>query len=197
LLRDEKEKKLKIIAERISICKDCNLFLERKKTVPGEGNPDASIVFFGEGPGFNEDEEGRPFVGAAGSLLEEKIKFLGLKRSDVFITNVIKCRPPGNRNPEPEEINSCKKFFLAQISIIKPKIVVTLGKFSTEVMIGQEFGKISQIHGQIFYQEKCNLIVFPTFHPAAALRNGDFRDLFDRDFEKLKIFIEKEGFLKS
>ncbi len=140
------EEILKEIAAEVSICTKCNLCKSRTKAVPGEGDPHAKVMFIGEGPGFHEDKQGRPFVGPAGHFLEELLASINLKRSDVFITNVVKCRPPDNRDPLPEEINACNDYLDRQIAAIKPKVIVTLGRYSMAKFFGNE--KISTIHGR-------------------------------------------------
>lgn len=173
----------------IDIAKNCT------KAVPGEGNPDAKIMFIGEGPGFNEDQQGRPFVGAAGKLLEKSLLAIGLSRQEVYITNIVKYRPPENRDPFPEEIEACKNWLDRQISVIHPQIIVTLGRFSMAKFLGPQ--SISRIHGQSRYTtwesqlgnletEQFTIVVFPVFHPAAALRRGEVMREFIADFQKLK-----------
>src|SRR6266436_8303757 len=140
------EEILKEIAVEVSTCPLCDLCKTGTKAVPGEGNPHARIFFIGEGPGFHEDQQGRPFVGPAGQFLEELLASINLKRSDVFITNVVKCRPPGNRDPLPEEINACNDYLDRQIAAIDPQVIVTLGRYSMVKFFGNE--KISTIHGR-------------------------------------------------
>ncbi len=140
------EEILREIAAEVSVCTKCDLSKNRTKAVPGEGNPHAEIFFIGEGPGFHEDQQGRPFVGPAGQFLEELLASINLKRSDVFITNVVKCRPPGNRDPLPEEINACNDYLDRQIAAIDPQVIVTLGRYSMVKFFGNE--KISAIHGR-------------------------------------------------
>lgn len=164
--------------------------------VMGEGNPDADIVFIGEAPGKNEDEQGRPFVGAAGKFLNEMLAEAGLKRDDVYITNIVKYRPPNNRDPEPAEKAAFWPYLLQQLKVINPRIVVTLGRHSMEYFLPSQ--KISQIHGQpkriAFGNEK--LVIMPLFHPAAALYNGSMKQTLIDDFTKLPAVVaqlEKEG----
>lgn len=151
--------------------------------VPGEGNPDTDIMFIGEGPGKNEDEQGRPFVGAAGKFLDELIELAGYKRGDVFIANVIKHRPPGNRDPLPDEIEAYKPWLEEQVAIIQPKLFVTLGRYSMEWMLGPGLS-ISKIHSQP-KRNKRGQIVMPMYHPAAALYRGDLRSVLAADFAKI------------
>ena len=177
---------LKKIAEEVSVCEKCKLHYSRQKGVPGEGPPDADIVFIGEGPGFHENVQGRPFVGAAGQFLEELLETIGMKREDVFITNVVKCRPPGNRDPEPEELKACKGYLDRQLEAIKPKVVVTLGRFSMARYIAN--AQISHIHGQA--RRINGLLVIPFYHPAAALHRPSLRAEVEEDFAKLPGLIK-------
>jgi len=150
--------------------------------VPGEGNPDTDILFIGEGPGKNEDEQGRPFVGAAGKFLDELIGIAGYKREDVFIANVVKHRPPGNRDPLPQEIEAYRPWLEEQINIIRPKLFVTLGRFSMEWLLGPGHS-ISKIHGQP--KRRGGKVVMPMYHPAAALYRGNLRQVLKEDFAKI------------
>ncbi len=160
------------------------------KCVPGEGNPDAELLFIGEAPGKDEDLSGRPFVGRSGQLLRTNIRRVGFLEADVFIANVVKHRPPENRDPTPEEIEACRPFLDSQISIINPKLIVTVGRFS----MGKFFPdtKISQIHGRVFKVtwNNSNNFVYPLYHPAAALRSTAMRQAFERDFDKLPKILE-------
>lgn len=169
------------LCEEIASCQRCVLSQSRKNAVPGEGPDDADIVFIGEGPGFHEDQQGRPFVGAAGHFLEELLEGIGLRREDVYICNVIKCRPPGNRDPLPEEIEACKPYLDRQIEIISPRMIVTLGRFSMERYFPG--AKISQIHGQARKIE--GIIYYPMYHPAAALHQPRWRQLVQDDVLKI------------
>jgi uracil-DNA glycosylase len=184
------EEVIKQIANEVAVCVECDLHHSRKNAVAGEGPADAEIVFIGEGPGFHENEQGRPFVGAAGKLLEDLLGSIGLTRNDVFITNIVKCRPPGNRDPLPDEINTCTGLFLErQIQAINPKVVVTLGRYSLERYLPKV--KISSVHGQAF-KVKGRLVV-PMYHPAAALHQGSLRPVLERDFARLPELIAKSG----
>src|ERR1700704_1305710 len=140
------EEILQEVAAEVSTCSKCKLCKGRTKAVPGEGNPDAKILFIGEGPGQNEDQQGRPFVGPAGQFLDELLASINLKRSDVFITNVVKCRPPGNRDPESEEIAACNDYLDRQIAALQPQVIVTLGRYSMAKFFPGE--KVSAIHGR-------------------------------------------------
>lgn len=154
----------------------------------GTGNPQADIMFVGEAPGFYEDREGVPFVGAAGKLLTELLQSVGLSRSDIFIANVIKCRPPNNRDPLPDEIDTCKPFLLQQIEFIRPKLVCTLGNFATQTLLEKKVG-ITKVRGQAI--PLANFVVFPLLHPAAALHQGNLRVPLKEDFQKLKTVLEQ------
>ena len=177
------------LAKEISACTLCLLAQTRTKAVPGDGPERAAIMFIGEGPGFHEDQQGRPFVGAAGQFLTELLQSIGLQREDVYITNVVKCRPPGNRDPEPEEIEACRAYLDRQIAAIKPKVIVTLGRFSMARAFPNE--KISNIHGK---PRKVDGIVYvPMFHPAAALHQPALRKTVEEDFAQLpKILADLE-----
>ena len=177
---------LQKIAEDVSKCKKCDLHHSREKGVPGEGPSDAEIMLIGEGPGFHENMQGRPFVGAAGELLVELLASIGLTREQVFITNVVKCRPPSNRDPSLEELRACSPFLDKQIQIINPKVIVTLGRFSMAKFLPG--AKISEIHGKPF-TVKGKLIV-PFFHPAAALHRPSLRVTVEENFNKLPDLIK-------
>ncbi|MGE5124054.1 MAG: uracil-DNA glycosylase family protein [Acidobacteriaceae bacterium] len=175
------------IAGEVSICTRCMLHHSRKLAVPGEGPVDAEIMFIGEGPGFHENEQGRPFVGAAGSYLEELLATINLKRTEVFITNVVKCRPPNNRDPLPDELVACSDYLERQIQVINPKVIVTLGRYSMARFLPN--AKISDVHGQA-YKIKGRLVV-PMFHPAAALHQPSLKISVERDFARLPGLIAK------
>ena len=181
------EATLEQIAREVSVCERCMLHHSRKLAVPGEGPANADILFIGEGPGFYENEQGRPFVGAAGKYLEELLAKINLKREDVFIANVIKCRPPSNRDPLPDELAACSDYLERQIQAINPKVIVTLGRFSMARFLPN--AKISDIHGQSF-KIKGRLVV-PMFHPAAALHQPSLRTSVERDFLGLPDLIAK------
>lgn len=171
-------------------CQRCQLSAGRTQVVFGTGNPHASIMFVGEAPGFYEDREGVPFVGAAGKLLTELLQSIGLERSDIYIANVIKCRPPNNRDPLPDEIDTCKPFLLQQIELIQPKLVCTLGNFATQTLLERKVG-ITKVRGQVIQLE--HFVVFPLLHPAAALHQGNLRVPLKEDFQKLKAVLEEMG----
>jgi DNA polymerase len=159
----------RLIAIRADIgdCTRCKLHAGRTNLVFGVGNPEADLMFVGEGPGADEDEQGEPFVGRAGQLLTQIIKAMGFAREDVYIANVVKCRPPNNRNPEPDEIAQCSPFLYAQIASIKPKVIVALGKFAAQTLLGMET-PISRLRGR--FHEMGDTVVMPTFHPSYLLR---------------------------
>ncbi len=187
---------LETIAEEIRGCAKCPLAGTRNCAVPGEGSPKSGIVFIGEGPGANEDKEGRPFVGAAGKFLDEMLADIGLSRGDVFITNVVKCRPPGNRDPLPEEVKMCTESFLwRQLDILKPKILVTLGRHAMHRFLPVT-EKISAIHGTPVHIKSPKsgraFTIMPLYHPAAALYNGSMREVLKDDFRKIPKVIKND-----
>ena len=175
------------IAQEVSVCTKCILQHSRKHAVPGEGPKNAVIMFIGEGPGFHENEQGRPFVGAAGKFLDELLAGINLKRSEVFITNVVKCRPPGNRDPLPEELEACSDYLERQIQAVNPQVIVTLGRYSMARFMPN--AKISSVHGQAV-QVRGRLVV-PMYHPAAALHQGSLRPVIEKDFARLPGLIAK------
>jgi uracil-DNA glycosylase family 4 len=181
------EETLAQVAQEVSQCTRCELHRTRKNAVPGEGPTDAEIMLIGEGPGFHENEQGRPFVGAAGQFLDELLAQAGLKRSDVWIGNVVKCRPPGNRDPLPEELSACDDYLERQVRAINPKIIITLGRFSmAKFMPGT---KISTEHGQM--RKVGSRFVIPMYHPAAALHQPKWRPQILADFSKLPKQLEQ------
>lgn len=187
-----KEQKLKEIAGRVKKCTRCSLYKQANNPVPGEGNPNAKIMFIGEGPGYYEDQQGRPFVGQAGKLLDKLLQLIKVERKDVWIGNVIKHRPPGNRDPLPTEIEACAPFLDEQIKIIDPKIIVTLGRFSMNKFLSGEY--ISKIHGQARFVDFAGKkrIVIPMYHPAAALRNARIMEEIKRDFKKIPELLQSK-----
>jgi uracil-DNA glycosylase family 4 len=181
------EEALAQITNEVTKCKKCTLFHSRKNSVPGEGPANAEIMFIGEGPGFHENEQGRPFVGAAGQFLDELLAQAGLKRVDVWIGNVVKCRPPGNRDPQPEELAACNEYLERQIDAIDPKIIITLGRFSMgKYMPGV---KISQVHGQM--RRVGERFVIAMFHPAAALHQAALKPSILKDFSQLPKMLDQ------
>ncbi len=193
------EEILKEIAAEVSTCSKCGLCKNRTRAVPGEGNPHAKIMFIGEGPGYQEDKQGRPFVGPAGQFLDELLKSIDLRRQDVFITNVVKCRPPENRDPHPEEIETCSDYLTRQIAAIKPQVIVTLGRHSMARFFGTE--KISAIHGRS--RKVDGQLVIAMYHPAAGLHQASLKDTIRADFKKIPTIIaeaerlEAEGKMKA
>lgn len=180
---------LEAVAAEVSVCVDCKLHLSRKNAVPGEGPAGADLMFIGEGPGFHENEQGRPFVGAAGRFLEELLAGIGMSREDVFICNVVKCRPPGNRDPEQQEIEACSQYLERQIEAIDPQVIITLGRFSMARYFPNAL--ISRIHGQP--AEIDGRLIVPMYHPAAALHQPSLRETVQADFAKLPGLIEGEA----
>jgi DNA polymerase len=186
---------LKELEEKIKVCKECRLCENRTNSVPGEGSETAKIVFIGEGPGKEEDLQGRPFVGAAGKFLTQMIESIGMKREDVFITNIVKCRPPNNRDPEDNEVKSCTELYLwRQLNIIDPVLVATLGRHSMYRFLPQTF-KISQEHGKpkkIFNKiSNREFNILPLYHPAAALYNGGLRATLEEDFKRIPDILKR------
>jgi uracil-DNA glycosylase len=184
---------LKEVAAEVSKCVKCSLCKGRTRAVPGEGNPHARILFIGEGPGFNEDQQGRPFVGPAGQFLDELLATIQLRRSDVFITNVVKCRPPGNRDPLPEETSACNEYLDRQIAAINPQVIVTLGRYSMAKFFGAE--KISIIHGRA--RKIDGRICIAMYHPAAGLHQASLKDTIRADFKKIPIIIAEAERMKA
>ncbi len=181
------EELLKQISQEVAICKKCVLNHSRKRAVAGEGPANARIMFIGEGPGFHENEQGRPFVGQAGKFLDELLAGIKMKREEVFIANVVKCRPPGNRDPLPEELAACGDYLERQINIINPQVIVTLGRFSMARFLPT--AKISEVHGRSFRLN--DRLIVPMFHPAAALHQPSLRPLVEQDFSRLPQLISQ------
>lgn len=182
-----KTQELMDIVGEITNCHKCVLAHSRKQAVPGAGPANAEIILIGEGPGFHENEQGLPFVGQAGNFLNELLETAGLKREDVYITNVVKCRPPGNRDPEVDELDACKLYLEKQITIIDPLVIVTLGRFS----MAQYFPntRISQIHGKPDWRN--DRFIVPMYHPAAALHQPKLRPVINQDFSRLPEMVAK------
>jgi DNA polymerase len=182
------EGQLEKLAKQIVVCTKCELHRSRKNAVPGEGPAHAEIMFIGEGPGAREDEQGRPFVGASGKFLDQLLQQGGVTRSEVWITNVVKCRPPGNRDPLPDEVEICTSNYLQhQIKIFNPSFIVTLARFSMGLFF--KGAKITQIHGQM--QKVDDRFVIPMFHPAAALHQLSLRETIMADFAKLPELLKE------
>jgi uracil-DNA glycosylase family 4 len=171
----------------------CPLAAERTQTVFGNGNADADLMFVGEAPGFHEDQQGKPFVGRAGALLDERLDGIGLSRGDVFVTNVLMCRPPGNRDPLPHEIEECEPHLIRRIELIQPRVICTLGNFATKLLSGSREG-ITKVHGRPQDRVIAGLPVklFPLFHPAAALRTPAMAEILREDFERLPDLLAAE-----
>ena len=176
------------IEEEIKSCSKCLLCKSRTNTVPGEGNLETNLMLVGEGPGFNEDQQGRPFVGDAGKILSELLEIAGFKREDVFIANAVKCRPPNNRTPSINEILTCKPFLVSQIALIEPKYIVILGNAALVSLLGSGFS-ISKVRGRP--REIDNITYLPTYHPAAALYKKNILNIIKEDFLTIKSLIGK------
>lgn len=186
-----KRELLGAIAAEIVICRKCELWKTRKNAVPGEGSPESQMMFIGEAPGYWEDIKGKPFVGAAGKFLDTLLSEIGFSRETVFIGNILKCRPPRNRKPLPDEIQKCTPYLDNQIRIIQPKFIVTLGNYSTVYIFSEAtlpFSGITQAHGKFYETSILDMpvTIFPTFHPAAALYSGKYKELLQQDFQLLK-----------
>src|SRR5215213_5755012 len=183
----ERREELKAVWRQAQACTRCpQLASTRQSVVFGSGNANADLMFVGEAPGASEDKQGLPFVGRAGKLLDQMLEEIGIQRSDVFMTNVICCRPPGNRDPLPEEIEACKPYLYRKIELIEPKVICTLGNFATKLLTGSPTG-ITKVHGVPQEREVAGRVVllFPIFHPAAALRTDSVKQLLRDDFAKL------------
>ena len=175
------------IAQLVRQCTDCPLSQGRTNAVPGEGAADAEIIFIGEGPGYHEDRQGRPFVGPAGQFLEELLASIGMQREQVFIANMVKCRPPQNRDPLPAEVSACSKYLDRQIELINPKLIVTLGRFSlARYFPGESIGRARGI-----VREKDGRFIYPIMHPAAALHRQDTRPLIIEDFKAIPEVLDR------
>lgn len=177
---------LEDVAKLVKDCTDCPLHNGRSNAVPGEGNSQADVMFIGEGPGFREDKEGRPFVGPAGQLLEGLLATVGTNREEVFIANMVKCRPPDNRDPTPAEIAACSKYLDRQIELISPKLIVTLGRFSLRRFFPGE--SITRVKGKA--RQKNGRAILPLLHPAAVLRRPEFRDPMVEDFQEISRILQ-------
>jgi DNA polymerase len=184
---------LETFAALVADCTRCPLHVSRTQVVFGSGSPTADLMFVGEAPGFHEDKQGVPFVGAAGQLLGKLLAGIGLSRDDVFVANVLKCRPPGNRDPQPEEIEACERHLFRQIELIQPKVIATLGNFATKLLSGKPLG-ITRVHGQ---EQQVTLggsrvLLYPLFHPAAALYTPRMLDVLEADFRRLPDLLGRE-----
>jgi len=185
---DSLSKSLSDLYEEVKDCQKCSLWKTRTQTVFGVGNENAEILLVGEAPGYYEDKQGEPFVGAAGKLLDELLASIGLNREKVYITNILKSRPPGNRDPLPEEIEACKPYLIEQIKIINPAVIVSLGAFASRVLLEKNIS-MKQVHGRGFWVKEHN--VFPIYHPAAALHSPNTKETLEQDFLALKDFLSE------
>lgn len=190
----DKSGKFDQVSNEIHQCKKCDLFETRTNAVVGEGSLDADLFFIGEAPGFNEDKQGRPFVGRAGAILDELLRSIDLKRSDIFIANILKCRPPNNRNPAKKEIELCTPFLERQLEIINPKIIIPMGSFSSEFIFSKydiSFTKISEIHGKLFNKKTLysTVHIIPMYHPAVATYNPNKISVLLEDIKQVEQYI--------
>lgn len=193
-----KQELMETLANEIKACRKCGLWKRRKNAVPGGGNLDVVVMLIGEAPGYWEDVKGRPFVGAAGKILDELLSKAGFSRSDVYITNVVKCRPPENRDPRTSEIETCTPYLDRQIKIVKPKFIVTLGRHAASYILakaGIETESITKIHGKVYEASLLGfeVSIIPVYHPAAALYNAKYMDDLYKDFQLLKLRLEGHG----
>jgi DNA polymerase len=185
---------LQELRDQITRCKRCKLGTPTARAVPGEGNPNSKVMFVGEAPGFYEDQQGKPFVGPAGKFLDELLKIAGFERKDVFITNVVKHRPPNNRDPELDELEACDGFLRGQIAAINPDVIVTLGRFSLAKFV-PNVRAMRDIHGRAIPYE--NMTICAMYHPAAALHQGSLRSVLEQDFRNLPAIIARAGQKKT
>jgi DNA polymerase len=190
----ERAAALREYAEQTASCTKCALAQGRTQVVFGSGSPDADLMFVGEAPGFHEDQQGLPFVGQAGKLLDRLLEGIGLTRADVMVVNVLKCRPPGNRDPLPEEIAACEPHLFRQIELIEPKLVATLGNFATKLLSGRPTG-ITRVHG---HEQEVTLgvrtvLLYPLYHPAAALYTPSMLKVLEEDFARIPALLERAG----
>ena len=188
----ERAAALREYAEQTASCTKCALSAGRTQVVFGSGSPNADLVFVGEAPGFHEDQQGVPFVGQAGKLLDRLLEGIGLTRADVFVANVLKCRPPGNRDPQPEEIAACEPHLFRQIELLEPLLVATLGNFATKLLSGRPAG-ITRVHGQ---EQEVTLgartvLLYPLFHPAAALYTPSMLKVLEEDFARIPALLDR------
>jgi uracil-DNA glycosylase family 4 len=181
---------LEAIGAEVRACSLCKLCQTRTVGVPGEGSPNAEVMFIGEGPGFHEDQQGRPFVGAAGGLLTEMLRLIGMRREEVFITNVVRCRPPGNRDPLPDELAACDTYTQRQIAYLKPKLIVTLGRYSMARFIGM--GPMRDLHGKT--REWNGILCLAMYHPAFILRTPtpEMKRIYAEDFHQIPLLLQEE-----
>ena len=186
----ERREELVELYREVKECRRCPLYATRTQVVFGSGNADADLMFVGEAPGFHEDQQGIPFVGAAGKLLEKLLDEIGMTRGDVFIANVLKSRPPGNRDPQLEEIEACKPYLTRQIELIEPRVICTLGNFSTKLLTRRQDG-ITRVHGrpQDHVIARLPIRIYPIYHPAAALRSTAMLETLREDFKQLPALL--------
>jgi len=191
--KEKIKKELEELEKQISECKKCDLYKTRTNPVVGGGSQDAEIMFVGEAPGFNEDKQGKPFVGQAGNILDQLLKSIGMSREDIYVTNILKCRPPGNRNPQEEEINSCAHYLDRQIELIKPKVICCLGNFAIKFILkkfnlDKEIQGASKIHGKVLKVSTLDgqIKIIAMYHPAVATYNMNMFNILKEDFEKIK-----------
>ena len=192
---DAKKELMEELIAEVNVCRKCQLWRHAKNAVPGEGSLDAQVMFIGEAPGYWEDLKGRPFVGAAGRLLDELLSSIGLRREEVYIGNVVKHRPPGNRDPKPDEVEACTPYLDRQIKIIQPKVLVTLGRHSTGYIfsrVGLKFRGITEVRGRVYLKRLFGMPIqiLPMFHPAAALYNPNYKVVLAEDFKRLRAILE-------
>ncbi|RLC35368.1 uracil-DNA glycosylase [Candidatus Shapirobacteria bacterium] len=185
-----KAQKLKYIEDLVAKCHKCQLYKTATNPVPGQGNPEAKVVFIGEAPGYYEDQQGIPFVGNSGKLLDKLLVKINLSRQDIFIANILKHRPPQNRDPLPQEIRLCTTFLKAQLEIIQPKVIITLGRFAMNYFFPGEY--ISKVKGQVrkIKWNGLQLTIIPVYHPSAGLRNGAMLQALEQDFQKIGQFLD-------
>lgn len=187
LSAEERRQRLETIAEQIRSCQACPLSMGRTNAVPGEGALDPMVMIVGEGPGYHEDQQGRPFVGKAGSYLDKWLEAIGITREEsAFIANIVKCRPPNNRDPKPEETDICSPYLRQQVALVRPRLILTVGRISTRILTGSTQG-ITRIHGTFFRYEGIPLV--PTFHPSAVLRNPAYRRPVWEDLKKVRNWL--------
>lgn len=187
-----KKEKLEKLNSSMSACSACALRCNASHVVPGDGDPEAQIMFVGEAPGKKESETGIPFMGSSGIILNKRLADINIKREDVYLTNILKCRPPANRDPLPEEVNQCLPWLEKQIEIIKPKIIITLGKYALNIFLPEK--KISEVHGQLLetnFSKIGKIRIYPLHHPAAARQNRKTRALFEEDFQQIPTILKQ------
>lgn len=194
------EELLEGVTREVVVCIKCRLWKSRRNAVPGVGNPECRVLLIGEGPGQSEDLKGEPFVGPAGKFLDSQLSNIGFSRTDVFITNVVKCRPPRNRDPQLDEIATCTPYLNRQIAILEPRFIITMGKHSTAYVLSKAnlpFQSITQAHGKVYEASLFGMkvAIFPTFHPAAALYSAQYKDQLEEDFQQIRNELSKRGLL--